>query len=596
MKRSAGATLLVLVALIHLVSIIFLSTTSLTRSSETDCVFLLESLDKTLRYALTQDPYGEFLAKNLLNASVPSGLYYDHVRIYRSIIKYYEVIYSNYSRGFPETLSSLVEIYNNLYRTENYINALYSCSHNAYEASSLRDSVLKDLYFLRYFIADTASLINVMRYENLSINIYPDKRIYSPGEEIRIEIRSNTTMNLSVLITTWPQQRALSTEYQCRGFLCVYSFETPTADEIVKKDLTRYVMGNTLYLSLVINFSSNQSLVARVFVVSYVSPKVLIEAPQSVKRGSVFNATIHFSDSYNASIYLNNNMILRKSFTGNTGITLTIDTLSKQVSLGRNSIRVCVDVTRYTLPQCLEKSFVVEPIYPNITLIHPGIFYMWIDKPVIILRNNENRSFKIIILIDNETIYSGELVKDLTISIPYTLSLYKGYILRLDIEDPSGLYSKLSISRGIVVINILSLLMITGGSVLAIYPMIRYGRRLLHRVGAPKEKITEAPQPRTRALAERSVENRELTSRSYLASLYYSLLKRLGIRLPFSHETLREHFRESIDPASEIIAIIKNLLWRILLYVERDLYSRNKPDHYEVKKIHDEIESIKKIK
>lgn len=596
MRKHVEAALLIAMAILSLASVLFLPIFSLTRASETDCTYLLKSLDDTLRYALILDPYGEFLAKNLLNASTPPELYHDHVRIYRSIVEYYEITLSSYPRDLLEILSSLVEIYNNLYYADNYISALYSCSHDKHEASSLRDSALTDLYSLRYLIANTVSLVNIERYENLSINVYPDKRIYSPGEEIRVEIKSNTSMNLSIFIATWPQQRALGKEYQCRGSLCVYSFETPTADKLVEKNLTRYTLGNMFYLALVISFSGNQSLVARVFVVSYSSPKILIEAPQSVKRGSVFNATIYFNDNYNATIYLNNNMILRKNFTNNTSITLTIDTLSKQVSLGRNSIRVCIDATRYTLPQCLEKSFVVEPIYPNITLVYPEIFYTWIDKPVITLRNNENRSFKILVLIDNETIYSGDLVETLSISIPYTLSLYREHILRLDIEDPSGLYSELIMSRGIVVINLLSLSVIAGGSVLAIYSIIRYGRRLLHRVSTPRETITEAPQPRTRALAEGSVETRELTSRSYLASLYYSLLKRLGIRYPLPHETLREHFRESIDPVPKIITAIKNLLWRMLLYAERDLYSRDKPDHDEVKKIYDEIESIKKSK
>jgi hypothetical protein len=72
---------------------------------------------------------------------------------------------------------------------------------------------------------------------------------------------------------------------------------------------------------------------------------------------------------------------------------------------------------------------------------------------------------------------------------------------------------------------------------------------------------------------------------SRVAELYYTLLRKLGIRLPHQYETLREHYAEAISSITRKNTI-RELLWRILVLTERDLYSQRKPRIEDVEKLY----------
>ena len=64
---------------------------------------------------------------------------------------------------------------------------------------------------------------------------------------------------------------------------------------------------------------------------------------------------------------------------------------------------------------------------------------------------------------------------------------------------------------------------------------------------------------------------------SRIATIYYDLVRKITRRLPQPFETLREHYEFVVAPLTKSRRS-RELLQRLLQLVERDLYSRSKPD------------------
>jgi len=76
--------------------------------------------------------------------------------------------------------------------------------------------------------------------------------------------------------------------------------------------------------------------------------------------------------------------------------------------------------------------------------------------------------------------------------------------------------------------------------------------------------------------------------KSRIAELYYTLLGKLGVRLPHHYETLREHYIEVVKPTTKK-SVVREILWRILRLVERDLYSKRKPRLEEAEELYEGV-------
>ena len=77
---------------------------------------------------------------------------------------------------------------------------------------------------------------------------------------------------------------------------------------------------------------------------------------------------------------------------------------------------------------------------------------------------------------------------------------------------------------------------------------------------------------------------------SRLAKIYYAIVRSFGFGSPMPSETLREHFSR-VSRGRGFGGKIKDLLFRLMVLVEMDLYSRKKPPVEEAEKIAREIRS-----
>jgi len=543
-------------------------------NEEPDCLFLLAVLDRVLEYAASGNYDGMLLASYMLNASVPRDVRAIHERVYGLVLDYYTVI----ALENNVSISKLRKLLSELSEVQTYIDKLSRCSHDPEGAKALRVRVSSMLNALTSSINRLVEDFAYRACGEFSYELSPLMNTYSPGDRIIISVKSEVS-EVRVELYTWPQLQPLAQSPLCTGRNCLLEVEIPGARSLIERgiavDLVTHfaliarVGGSTCFLGLLR--------------VSYLMPNLVVGVPTIVRKGGNTSITIRASETYEATVYLNNALVY-SGVADSDGVLLELSTLEEPVRTGVNTLRVCVNATTRTLPHCLQSVFVVEPRYPEVGVYVPKVSVSWLGYTTISLVNKESVIVDGSVSVNGLRVYRGSLES----STPTTIAVFTGYlpIQRVVVEArfrATGDYDEALVEYEVICVSILPSIAVAS-TALAV-PLLISSAENSFTVAIRSRLMAAGATRRVYKSLAKVLEPYVLGLGSSIASLYYSLLRKLGVRSPLDQETLREHFSSAIE-SSPLKAGIKKLLWVFLTLVERDLYSRRKPEYEEASELY----------
>jgi len=544
-------------------------------NEEADCLFLLAVLERVLEYAASGNYDGMLLASYMLNASVPRDVRAIHERVYGLVLDYYTAI-------APEnnvSISKLRKLLSELGEVQAYIDKLSKCSHDSEGAKALR---VRASYMLNALTSSVNRLVEDFAYRacgEFSYELSPLMSTYSPGDRILISVKSGVS-GVRVELYTWPQLQPLAQSPLCPDPNCLLEMEIPGARSLIERGIA-------------VNLVTHFALIARVggstcflglLRVSYLMPSLVVDVPTVVRKGGNASITIGASETYEVTAYINN-VLVYSGVADSDGVLLDLSTLEEPVRTGVNTLRVCVNASTRTLPHCLQSVFVVEPRYPEVEVYVPKVSVSWLGYTTISLVNKESVIVDSVVSVNGLRVHRGSLES----STPTTIAVFTGYlpiqrvIVEARLRAVAGDYDEALVKYEVICVSILPSIAVASAA-LAVPLLISGAENSFIVAIRGRFRAAGATRRVYRSLA-RVLEPYVLGLGSSIASLYYSLLRKLRVRFPLDQETLREHFSSAIE-SSPLKVGVKNLLWVFLTLVERDLYSRRKPEYEEVRRLY----------
>jgi hypothetical protein len=547
-----------------------------------DCTYLLAILEKTLKYTLTLDSTGLDLARVLVNVTVRSDLSGLHAQAYALIINYYNAM----KKTNLTDVSELYNLYNNLGRIEDYASRLRACAADPTSASTLS---VRISFLLAGLKSRVMGVLDSLGGGNPPISLTVDtSKVYEPGEDIPILVSSNradcTVRSITLAAGSIPIN---TTSLNCTSTACHIVLKAPLAS-----DLTSYLASIGVSPEDFSKFTVIASAVCsgvkielyRLITIGYSTPRLILEAPATVVRGSMLNISIvSQSGVLQGTVFVKNAVnetSLGNITIGEAPLILSLDTSGQNFEVGVNTIRVCVEAGNATLPYCIEKPVVVEPRYPHV-VVEASPVYITLDGWIqVSLLSYESRELESTVAVSASGGVKASVENNTVVSLYASLLPVSVANLSVEVYDPGGYNDTYYYSQSILVVNISSLIILTliGFIVLV---LIRDREKAfvvaLTTLGWPRgrekirrttNKVEELLEPYTHGLGSR------------IAQLYYGVLKKIVGRLPQPSETLREHYRWVVVATAKSNRV-KELVWRFLQLVERDLYSDKKPRYEE---------------
>ncbi|MEM4831526.1 MAG: hypothetical protein QW740_03745 [Sulfolobales archaeon] len=544
-------------------------------SEEVDCLFLLAILDRVLEYAASGNHDGMLLASYMLNASAPRDIRAIHEKVYRLVLDYFTAI----TLENNISIHKLRKLLNELSEAQAYIDKLSRCSHDPEGAKALRVRASSTLNALGSSINRLVEDFAHRACGEFSYELSPMVSTYSPGDKITVSVKSEVS-EVRVELYTWPQLQPLAQSPPCVGRNCSLEVEIPGAKSLVERGIA-------------VDLVSHFALVARVggstcflglLRVSYLMPSLVVDVPTVVRKGRNASIEIRAGETYEVTAYLNNAPVY-SGIVDSSGVRLELSTLERPVRTGPNTLRVCVNATTRTLPHCFQSVFVVEPRYPEVSVYVPKVSVSWLGYITISLVNKESVVVDGAVSVNGLRVYRG-LLESSTLT---AIAVFTGYlpIQRVVVEArfraTAGDYDEAVVRYEVICVSILPLIALASAALAA--PLLVSGAESSFIV-AIRSRLREVRVTRRvyKSLAK-VLEPYALGLGSSIASLYYSLLRKLEVRPPLYQETLREHFSSTIE-SSQLRVGVKKLLWVFLTLVERDLYSRRKPEYEEARKLY----------
>lgn len=545
-----------------------------------DCGLLLALLNMELNHAVNYDfNSGKLLAQAVLDMSLPSEMASIHRQVYKAFLDYFDALEAlSNSKYTNESILSMLraliksrEVFTSSLNT--YLNRLSSCTVNPETGSKLRNDAMSLTNILLNTIYP--NLVQSILYELRGpevISIDLPKSTFKPGEIISINITPlvDEVHIVKVEIAHWPTLRSLirliDYVYVDKSYLTTYRapFLNEVYDQIVGKNIQLAVVATYILHNTTLSY-------AKFFEVTYDYPNVTINAPLRISYGDDLQLSVVSSDVYNFTVLVNNVRVLNATLGPGTN-TYSIQFNATLFKIGYNNLRVIIDETPRTIRYTVDKSFLVEASTPRVFIQIPAVIVDWSNSfPVTIVMHNESR-VNFTVFVNSKEVLNKKL-EDQVYSFKVTLnSLFftklkiEAYVtnehgIRVLISEKEALYIN-SLSTTILILAIILL-----ASVFKIEPLILQG----HGVAERKLLVDRKGSPRP--LLESRI---TYSVKSKIASIYYSLLSGLGLPHPGLSETLREHYKKLRLKSS-----LANVIWRLLILVERDLYSNKKPSYDE---------------
>lgn len=544
---------------------------ALSSSSNTDCLYLLELMDIVLDYAIKGDTNGELMSHYLLESAVPTELRSLHVNAYRAVLNYYSIL-----RGVEGSLSTslprLAQV--NLEHIESYANRLAGCSRDREGARAILASINSKIRRLEEF----AFQITKFHYVNQTgegYYILQLKDLYLPYEAVELVV-SKELQPGSVEVYTYPDHVKISDfkPAEINETHCKFTVDLPSAFTI---EMLHSTIAQEVPLALYLRLVNGSYRPVALLKVQYGLPNIQLDFPRAIKYSEPLNITLVSDRLYNATLYFNNfkfaAMLLRPGMTH-----ISLDYSSLNYTFGLNRVKLCVNATRETLSRCFDRPVYIEPLYPRVKVVAENVSIAWLGYAALLIRNEDAGDVRVTVIdLSPKTLFlaGGEMQE---------VEIYSGFLpiqvvnLRVVVEPTNEVYSTLEQSLSVIAINVPALILLTVASVLVVPSVAGHERSFTLAFTSALGKAQRA-SPSTKApLKSGILKPHELGLNSRIAELYYTLLRKLKLRLPLLSETLREHYTATLGLTPEKL---REKLWRLLLLVERDLYSSKKPAYKE---------------
>ncbi len=556
------------------------------RQSITDCTYLLAVLEKTLSYTLSEAPSGKYYAEVLLNTPVTPDLSRLHEATYKTIIEYYELLSGNTSKEEKQVkLSSVDEGLNSI---SQYAGKLVSCSIDREPAVALKTRIDLMINELRERIRELEVLFTS---EDYYITIHTPRNLYNAGEEIPITITlKNTSCKIMDLNIVAGFEILESKEPVCTGGFCTLVISTPPAYSIEK-----YISSNgILDVLLVARTNCNNTVLKtyRKISVKYSQPRIFIETPSRITRGDEVTITL-----YSEKTVVQGVLIIKNSYNEIVIENLTISPNKLIVKArgeppvftpGYNTIKLCLNASDTTLSYCFEKPVFFELRHPPVEVKTPQVALTLDGRIPVLIIGSGNYTVEVVAgdLIKNSVsrVLNGDLSLQLFTSI-LPISIVD---VNVSIRDLNGYYDPYKYTERIIVLNIGSLMGFTLFGVLSSIVLKNHEKSFLLLLKTGLGGRIEKPGKTSHGILEELLKPYITGLGSAIALIYYKLLRRFTQRLPHAYETLREHYylvlKDSIKNTR-----VKELVWKLLLLAERDMYSREKPSVEEAKNIYERV-------
>ncbi|MEM0037548.1 MAG: hypothetical protein QXX81_07480 [Zestosphaera sp.] len=559
-----------------------------------DCSCLLILLEKALDAASYGTPGADRVLHALREASIPGELGRLHKEVYSLLLEYYDYAVAATQdvltrEEIQRVVAELTVLQSKLPgRIGQYVGMLSSCAHDPAIPTMLRVSISSSVDRIAEEIIPhliDAALSKRMGSSD-TIHLELSKEACIPGEVVELKVvLGNPALRLeSVYILTWPSLSRVST-INVTPSPWGYSglFRIPKASEFVGST-TRSGL-SLVAVAVARNVSDGGILTSyRLFKVAYKVPNISVEAPATIRRGDTMVLRIHSDSNYSSLIRFNGMTV--GNITLIPGVTLYyLDTLALNVSAGVNLIEIVVEPTSESVGLTVSKTVLAVSKTPEVEIGFSEPFFTNDGFLTLVLINKNPADAHLVVKVYVGGRFAGEYILNDSLTVRAFASPLPSLITDLSvIVEPSTPGQDPYIFRdSVLVINPVATLLLglisvpavvlTAGSekgiTLMLRSLVRGGDRSSRRsMGGPHASLTKPYM---------------ISSR--IADLYYATIRRLKVSTPEASETLREHFSRTFSG----ITGIRELLWRFLVLVELDLYSRRRQNYVEALKLAEEV-------
>lgn len=546
-------------------------------STQIDCLYLLSLLDKTMDLALRRDSNSLTYAEMMLRAhGIPLDLRDHHRETYRIVSEFIRL--TTETPGSSDVIQRAYEIQSKIETIREYVARLEACSLNQEAARMLRINIgfkLNDIY------ADIGKII-ALKSQDL-MEMFQLREEYKPNEEIKLEIQRSLGVK-AIEIYAWPSLIRIS-EYmhsEENETHIVFNIRVPTAIEIEvagAKPVGRYDLMLALYTRF---YNETYSLIGFTRV-AYTRPSVWITSPSVIRRGTQLYVNVTSDGEYNVTVWLNRQSAMTTTITPGLN-AIYIDYMNMNYTIGYNDVVICFEPGVNTLSTCIERQVIIEPNYPRVRITSSPAFISWLGTMQLVISNEDFTDTLVVIDSSWEERYIN-LPSGGTAYIEIFVGPFPVYLInnKITIQPTNETYDTMIQDLTILAINIPSIIIFMILSSLVI-PTVSSRERGFIFLIATTWRGLEKPVEKTKADKQAMLlKPYEMGLGSNIALMLYGLIRKLKLRQPALHETLREHY---VDASRYLSRKIRDAYWKMLLLAERDLYSSRKPKLSEAEELY----------
>lgn len=544
-----------------------------------DCSYLISMLEKTVNYTTTLDYRGEYIAHVMLETPVDAPLQDLHRKTYEFILDYYKVI-SN-TNPPVERLRDLLRRAGIVWE---YTRKLRGCSRGVEAVETHIRGMLSTLEFqlenLIVLYSESTGLITIDMLE----------KVYEPNEEVPLQIYMSEMCSIVNALLLFEDSIIKTTNFTCGNSKeCSATLKVPPASSIqnlVEGDIVKY----TIIIRAICE--GKELRIYRFIEVKYEYPQITINAPQTITRGELFNITIIAKGELDLP-----GILLVKNVKGEfplRNITVTSTTQVYQLHIdksffttGINILKLCVNASEKTLPYCFERGIIVQPRYPSVSIKTILTSITWTGSIPIYI-TIESGEYVAYIYLNGILVAESRITSTSTIMVSSGVSPLSVLNLTVVIRDPSDVYDDYTYSAIITSINMLTLLATLFAGLILTTILREHEKFFILTLRTSSVHVTRGVKSEVPGVLKDILKPYVLGLKSHILDLYYTLLRKLRVRLPQYYETLREHYFEVVKSATKK-TLIRELLWRLLMLAERDLYSIRKPRLEEAEELYEGV-------
>jgi hypothetical protein len=556
-----------------------------------DCSNLLAILEKVLESVVSGAPNRE-LVRAVASATVPGDLGVRHREAYGKLLKYLNYLErasgGNLSSREARELAAELSILGGELGSSvgGYADSLARCSHDPALASTISIRVKQLLDEL--VEVQTPSLIQllVQQASRGLLEVGLDRGRYRAGETAELVVRP-LREGLEVVqayIALWPTlTKVVDVTLIRRGSEYVGLFEVPNLST-----LSRYYspsVPTAAALAAVVELlNASEGSTYRgyaLFSVEFGRPGVVVEAPATLYLGDVLEVVVRSDGYYRARVGLEGVHAVNATLLPGAN-TFRFNTSVLNLTYGTHLIVVEAEPTAVTVGAAVTKPVVVLPRVPRVEVRVPT-FIVTADGCAtveVVSREAPQTGLRALIYVGGAVRGSYYLNGSLRVGVllSYLPVASVEVSVRVLAEVPG--YEPYMSRWVVVCVNPVTSIAVGIASVVA--TTLLYGREREFTVlvlSLGRRRLTST----ARALRSAVLEFTYRVS-SRVAELYYGTLRRLRLPMPEPCETLREHFSKLTLGRG-----LGELLRRLMLLAERDLYSKYRQDYGEALRVAEEV-------